>query len=226
MVSAQIKSTVSIRSHSKGDPDKFHFGGTVFVTPDEALAMLHNIWHQPIDEAQPELGCRPIIYLSFGDNDGLSKLRRDSFDFVPSQINTTIAVMDAQVIAAQVSITRDQHAPIDYLLKQFGITLHDRENTGNAAAYTTIVAMLSALRADLYHDPSSNPKGRPGQRGKSSSKPAQDVIQAMMERPTPNPPYGTQTYCHRCGSYEHFFESCEETDLSVLLSDTFPLIFC
>ncbi|KAF1962709.1 hypothetical protein CC80DRAFT_460982 [Byssothecium circinans] len=191
------------------DPDRFHFGSTVFTTQEEARGLLHDVWHQPVDEENAGLGNRPIIYISFGNNDGYATMRRD-LDFDLSSANTTIAVMNAQSIAHQANITRSQDASIDYLLKPFKITPHDPANSGNAAAYITIIVFLSVLRMDLYHQIVENPKGKPGRYGQSKSKPARHVINALMLRPTPAPPFGHQTYCSACGSCEHIRPSCDD----------------
>ncbi|KAF2250389.1 hypothetical protein BU26DRAFT_604555 [Trematosphaeria pertusa] len=193
-----------------GDPDAFHFGTSVFVSHEEALDMLHEIWHQPIDEKNPGLGFRPIICLSFGDNHSLSKTRKD-FDFDPANISTTAAMLDAQVIATQARITSSQYPSIEYLLHQFRILPHDHGNSGNAAAYITMVAFLSALRKEVYES-LQNPRAKPGQSGPSSSKPAQHVINWLMQRPTPAPPFGTTTYCYRCSNWAHVFVQCQEKD--------------
>ncbi|KAF1850253.1 uncharacterized protein K460DRAFT_350331 [Cucurbitaria berberidis CBS 394.84] len=205
-----------IRSHahlpSTGDANAYHFGTTTFVSQEEALHMLHEIWHQPMDEADPDKGLRPIVYMSFGDNDGMGKMRKTAFDFDPSSMSTTVAILDAQNIPVQAKITRSQTAPFEYLLQQFKIQAFDFDNGGNAAMYATVIAILSALRNELYGS-LDNPRAKAGQKGQSSSKSAQSVIQWLMEWPTPAPPIGVSMYCWRCGSAEHSFTECPNSDL-------------
>jgi hypothetical protein len=206
-----------IRSHAhlpspNGDPDAFHFGCSVFVTHEDAMDLLHQIWHQPIDLTNAEKGCRAVICLSYGNNDGLSKIRNVDFDFVPANMRTTIASLDAQNIAVQAKITSKSNATIDYLLSIFKITSFDVDNTGNAATYITVLAFLSVLRFELYRS-ETNPRAKPGQKGVSSLKPAQSVMQWLMERPTPAPPFGVTTYCSRCSSFIHIAVECPNTDL-------------
>ncbi|KAF1832831.1 hypothetical protein BDW02DRAFT_624823 [Decorospora gaudefroyi] len=192
--------------------DPFHFGTTIFVSEEGALDLLHQIWHQPMDDQRPSNGFRPIIYMSFGDNDRVGKARKAAFDFDPTNFTTTIAVLDAQIIPQQTKITRRADATFEYLLQQFKISVFHVENAGNAAMYATIIAFLSALRFDLYAS-LENKVGKPGRKGHSSSKAARSVIQALMEWPTPAPPFGGTVYCWRCGSDAHNFVECPNTDL-------------
>jgi hypothetical protein len=206
-----------IRSHAhlpsnNGDPTAFHFGTTVFVTQEEAMQMLHQIWHQPLNEFQLEGGLRPIICMSYSDNESLAKVRQPIFDFIPPTLGTTVKVLNAQNIAIQAKITSLASASIDYILPIFKITPFDADNGGNAATYSTIIALLSVLRDQIY-GADINPRAKPGQKGMSAVKPAQSVIQWLMERPTPAPPFGTTTYCSRCGSYVHNTVNCSDADI-------------
>ncbi|KAF2022774.1 hypothetical protein EK21DRAFT_95454 [Setomelanomma holmii] len=149
-------------------PDTFHFGTSVFVSHEEALDLLYQVWHQPIDEMNLEKGYRPIICLTFGNNDGLGKVRYTDLNFVPMNMDTTIAVLDAQNIAVQSKITSKADAPIEYILPIFTMTPCDVGNAGNAATYITIIAFISVLRDQLY-GAESNPRAKPGQKGVSAS---------------------------------------------------------
>lgn len=203
-----IRSTAHLDSTASGLPP-FHFGTTVYVTQEEALDMLYAIWHQSIDEADPKAGFRPIVYMAFGDNNSVSMVRRQAFDFHPATMDTTVATLDAQIIPQQAKITRHADVGLEYLLKQFKVDLFDVANSGNAAVYTTLVAVLSALRFDLYTS-SKNVVAKPGRTGQSSTKDAMDVVQGLMDWPTPAPPWGVEVYCWRCGSWEHGFGECED----------------
>jgi len=187
----------------------FHFGHTVYVSPAEALDMLSAIWHQPIDDQHPRQGFRPIVYLSFGDNDSLAKMRRPAFDFDPATVDTTVATLDAQIIPQQAKITRHADASLDYLLLQFRLSGFHLENAGNAAVYVAVAAVLSALRVDLYAS-AKNAAAKPGRSGQSSGKEAGEVVQGLMDWPTPAPPWGVEVYCWRCGSGEHGLGGCED----------------
>ncbi|CAO2647596.1 Nn.00g085180.m01.CDS01 [Neocucurbitaria sp. VM-36] len=205
-----------IRSHAhlpsaSGDPNSYHFGTTIFVSQKEALDMLHEIWHQPMDETDPGKGLRPIVYMSYGDNNGVGRMRKAAFDFDPSSMSTTVAVLDAQSISVQAKITRSQDASLEYLLHQFKISPLDVDNGGNAAMYATVIAILSTLRNELYGSV-DNPRAKAGQKGPSSAKSAQSVMQWLMEWPTPAPPFGIPLYCWRCG-WEHAFTECPNSDL-------------
>ncbi|KAH9879564.1 hypothetical protein IAQ61_001382 [Plenodomus lingam] len=204
-----------IRSHAhlpttNGHAQAFHFGTTVYVTKEEALDLLHQIWHQPSGEAD---GLRPIIYMYFGNNDGLGKMRKAQFDFDPSSLPTTIATLDAQIIPAQAHITRHSDAALEYLMLQFKIKTFHVENAGNAAMYATVVAILASLRQELYAS-AQNPRAQVGQKGMSSSKSASRVMQGLMEGPTPPPPFGVTRYCWRCGSGMHEYVECSAYDLA------------
>jgi hypothetical protein len=205
---------IRIRSHahlpSANGP--FHFGTTVFATHEEAMDLLHQIWHQPIDTERPDKGCRPVIFLSFGNNDALSKIRNTAFDFVPSGIDTTVAVLNVQDIAVQAKITRSNDATIEYLFPIFKATPFHVENAGNAATYITAIAFFSVLRQEIYGS-GENPRARPSMHGLSAAKSAQSVMQWLMERPTPAPPFGVTTYCWRCSSFLHKDFGCPKTDI-------------
>lgn len=206
-----------IRSHSHlpstdGDPNAFYFGTTVFVSQEQAMEMVHQIWHRPVDESTLEDGLRPIICLSYGDNEGDAKVRQPTFDFLPANLPTTVKVLNAQNIAIQAKITGSTGPTIDYILPIFKISPFDAGNGGNAATYSTIIAFLSVLRDQIY-GAEMNPRAKPGQKGMSAAKPAQSVIQWLMERPTPAPPFGVMIYCSKCGSYAHDAASCDTTDI-------------
>jgi hypothetical protein len=194
------------------DPEAFHFGSTVFVTEKEAKDMLDQIWHQPLEDGiGAARGYRPVICLIFGDNDALGKARNVDFDFVPSQVNTTVAVINAQNIAVQARMTSSQDPSIDYILSTFNIRAVDVGNAGNAAMYINTLAFMSVLRDHLYAS-KSNPKARPAQTGQSVSRTAYSVMEELSDRPTHTPPWGVTTYCTRCASYEHVFAECPNTD--------------
>ncbi|KAL1610597.1 hypothetical protein SLS60_002267 [Paraconiothyrium brasiliense] len=194
-----------------GNPDAYHFGTSVFASKDEVVDFLTQIWNQPMDEENVELGLRPVICLQHGNTNGSTALWLD-LGFDPANMDTTIAVLDNQVIAQQSKLTRNPYADLDYLLSQFKIQPDDSDNCGNAATYITISSILSALRKHLYQSP-KNPKSKPGQHGQSASKTAQMVVNELLERPTPSPPVGTEVYCLRCASRDHFFTECPHTDL-------------
>lgn len=191
-------------------PQAFHFGTSVYVTYDEARDLLDQIWTQPMDDSRPDKGFRPIICLSYGDNDALGRVRNTDFDFVPERLDTTIATLNVQDIAVQTKITSRNDATLEYLLPIFKIIPFHAGNAGNAAMYTTVIAFLSALRNDVYQS-EDNPKARPGQKGPSSAKSAMTVLQGLMERPTPPPPFGVLVYCCKCSSYMHLAEQCPNT---------------
>ncbi|KAJ4349501.1 uncharacterized protein N0V89_008117 [Didymosphaeria variabile] len=196
------------------NPDAYHFGTSAFASKDEVVDFLTQIWTQPMDEENLELGLRPVICLQHGNMYELAALWQD-LGFDPAKIGTTIAMLDGQVIAEQSKLTRNPYAELDYLLAQYKIQPKDSGNCGNAAAYITISSMLSALRKHLYQSP-SNPKAKPGKHGQSASKTAQSVVNELMERPTPAPPVGTEVFCIRCVSSDHFFTECPHSDLDGL----------
>lgn len=190
----------------------YHFGTSVYVSKDEAGAFLNDIWTQPLDEGNPELGLRPIICLQQGASSttDLRALVRD-IGFDPAKMGATIAMLDSQVIAGQTRIAPNLSTDIHYLLAQFDISPCKFENCGNIAAYITIVSMLSALRELLYLSPKDG-RFRPSKVGPSASITAQSVVDRLAEYPTPAPPLGQKIYCHRCGDGEHVFADCPNTD--------------
>jgi hypothetical protein len=207
----RIRSHAHLPSANSGPVDAFHFGTSIFATQAEASGLLYQIWHQPLDPSRLEKGYRPVIFLTFGDNDALGKIRNTDFEFVPAKVDTTVAVLNAQDIAVQTLITRSNDATLNYLLPIFKVTPFHTDNAGNAATYTTVIAFLSVLRTEIYGC-GPNPKAKPGQLGASAVKPAQSVMQWLMERPTPAPPFGVTTYCWRCSSFVHRASECPNTD--------------
>lgn len=191
----------------------FDFGTTVYTSKEEAMSMLQDIWNQRMDETKEVAGLRPVIYMTFDNNDSVSKTRRVDFDFDAAAMDTTVAILDAQIIPQQSKITRHTNATFEYLLSQFKISGIQPDNAGNAAMYAAVIAILSALRLEIYSSV-LNKVAKPGRTGQSSSKSAQSVIKSLVERPTPAPPYGVTVYCWRCGSGMHAFVECPNTDIS------------
>ena len=117
-------------------------------------------------------------------------MEEHSIGFNPSMMDTNIATLDGQVIAEQAKIARDSFPTMSSLLSQFDIQPRNVENCGNAVAYVIIIAMLSALKEDLYKSP-DNKEAKPGQFGQSASKTAQAVVDWLIANPTSVPPIGT-----------------------------------
>ena len=204
---------------------RYHFGTSVYASKDEAREFLEQIWNQLLDEQHPELGLRPIILLHHGPvTTPLSGSICQDLGFDPSKMDATIAILDNQVIADQTKITSNRYPEINYILGPFKIAPHDFGNCGNAAAYMTIVSMLATLKQDLYYS-RKNPKSKPGRHGPSESKTTQMVVDWLMERPTPAPPIGQQVYCHRCGSDEHYFVHCPNTDFVCNVCQQSPVLW-
>ncbi|KAF9729622.1 hypothetical protein PMIN01_12486 [Paraphaeosphaeria minitans] len=191
---------------TNNDPNVYRFGTSAYVSKEELVDFLHEIWHQPLDEENPKLGYRPIICLQHGNAHG-HRATWQELGFDPMKMDTNIAMIDSQIIAQQSKLTRNPYAEIEYILDQFNIQPCDSTNCGNAAVYITISSVLCALRKDLYQSP-QNPKSKPGEYGQSASKTAQAVVNKRMERPTPAPPIGTEGYCLRCKSDRHCFAEC------------------
>lgn len=139
----------------------FSFRHHSLRVPEEALFLLQQIWHQPIDEQNEDSGYQPIIYMSFGSNSSISKVRKTAFDFDPFLLDTTVASLDAQITPQQSKIARYADAGFAYLLKQFNVPVYHPDNSGNASMYATIVAILSALHFELYGS-LQNAKAKPG----------------------------------------------------------------
>ncbi|PVH95654.1 hypothetical protein DM02DRAFT_536896 [Periconia macrospinosa] len=192
------------------DPTKFHFGTTAFVDSKEARSLLSQIWYQPMDESNPAAGFRPVICLMAANDKPTTPT--DNVNFNPAAIGTTVAVLDPEIVAVQSAVASFPCLPVDKILEQhFSITANHPDNTGNQAAYLMIMVVLAALRHELYHDPQLNIRDIPGQYGQSSSKPAQDVVNYLMDHESPEPPVGTIVYCPRCASSDHLVMDCPET---------------
>ena len=195
-------------------PHDFYFGTSVFASKEDVKDFLTQIWQQPIDEEKPELGFRPVICLHYSNGSGsmLASMWKE-IEFDPGKMDTTIAMLDGQVIAQQANVTSNQYAEIDYILQQFYVSPHGLGHAGNTAAYVIIAAILSTLRRELYHS-AENVKSKAGRHGQSASVAAQVIINGLMERPTPVPPCGVEVYCYRCGSNAHYFHECPNTDFT------------
>lgn len=61
----RLRENVHIASINS-DPEAYHFGTSVYVSKEEAMDFLHDIWHQPLDEENEDLGYRPVICLQHG----------------------------------------------------------------------------------------------------------------------------------------------------------------
>jgi hypothetical protein len=187
-----------LRPHAHLEPSPtnlttYLFGTTVYVSQEEVLHLLHEIRHQPMYARDAAKGHRPIVYLSFGNNDSIAKPRKPAFDFNPASFPITVATLDAQIIPQQTKLTRHADATLSYLLSLFQLPIFHPNNAGNAAMYATIIAVLSTLRFEVYGG-LENAVAKPGRTGQSSCKSAKDVLQGLMEWPTPAPPVGVEVW--------------------------------
>lgn len=146
-----------------GNPEAFHFGSTVFVNPEEARVALTNILARPSSESPNMI--RPVIFIGHAISSDFEQMVK-TFGIDLLELGSIVKVIDTQDLAKQANIkgSKGPNISLKDLLAHFNITgpnlnLH---TAGNDIAYTMMLAILIALKKELYGDltSSGNPQVR------------------------------------------------------------------
>lgn len=185
-----------------GDPEKFQFGTSKFVTDEEAKQVLINTFVRP----HPTNGTfQPIILVGHAVENEFEQIQR-GFGVDLRSYGTVVKIIDTQLMAKEARIRAPKGANISLhdLLSYFNIKIKNLHTAGNDAAGTLIAAILIALRDGLY--PITNRGLPPTMHGRH----IQDVINRVMaigmecEPPT----WGIERFCSRCDRDNHFRAGC------------------
>lgn len=182
------------RLHCKGKPENNRFGSTRFLTSDEAMNMLTELFTWLIDPNRPELGHCPIIFLGHAIRNE-SEMLDVSIGFNPQSFSNVVATNDTQAIADEVNIRdRDPRISLPILYKHVGFEYCDGHTAVNDAAYTLFAAMLMVMHGFLPEPPT-----------KSTQQVVNEIEQGSKESDCY---YVILKYCTRCGSRKHLRTTC------------------
>jgi hypothetical protein len=196
------------RFQGAGDPEKFHFGTTMFVKMEEAKKVLINTFCRQRANALGQM--QPIILLAH-DAEGKFNHIKEQMNIDVLGLNTVIKVIDTQMLAAQAGISGPKGPTISlaHLVDHFNIKPDNLHTAGNDAGYTMITAVLTSLKNDLYgHLSFAQAFGSPPPTVDGLN--ITQVINKVKKigKSTAPPPWGRLLYCTRCDRSNHLREKC------------------
>jgi hypothetical protein len=188
-----------------GDPEKFHFGKTKFVTMEEVTQVLVNTFVRPREFGGGGLDLQPIILVGHAVENEFENLER-AFGVDLRSYGTIVKVIDTQIMAQDLGIKapRGPFIGLKDLLAHFNMVVPNLHTAGNDAAATLVAAVLLTLKQRIYPDATGPPPAIV--QGRSMS----DVVTSVMEfgMSALAPPWGRQVYCTRCDHDGHFPQYC------------------
>lgn len=197
-----------------GDPEKFHFGTSKFVSEEEAKQVLINTF------VRPRIGdgsLQPIILVGHAVENEFEQIQR-AFGVDLLSYGSIVKVVDTQKMAQQAGIrgTKGPNIGLHDLLAYFNIHINNLHTAGNDAAGTLISAVLIALRNGLY--PVGNRKLPAIVQGRN----VQDVVERVMTigKSLPAPTWGVERYCSRCDRDNHFRAKCFANVMCTICRDS------
>ncbi|KAH9879562.1 hypothetical protein IAQ61_001380 [Plenodomus lingam] len=203
---ARIKSTAHLLNSfvGAGDPEKFHFGTTRFVSMTEAQSIVENTFARP-RQSSDDAQLQPIILIGHAVDNEFEVLER-TFGVDLRSFGTIIKVIDTQEMARNAGIKGPNGPNIGLrdLLAYFNVKVPNLHTAGNDAAGTMIAAVLLGLQSIMYPlkdgPPSANLFGRE----------IQDVVDDVMTlaKSRPAPTWGQPLFCTRCDRDNHSRHSC------------------
>ncbi|KAF2849588.1 hypothetical protein T440DRAFT_130838 [Plenodomus tracheiphilus IPT5] len=187
-----------------GDPEKFHFGKTRFVSMKEAREVVENTFvrsRQSSEDAQ----LQPIILIGHAVDNEFDLIER-AFSVDLRSFGTIIKVIDTQEMAREAGIEGPNGPNIGLrdLLAYFNVRVPNLHTAGNDAAGTMIAAVLLALRKIMY--PSKNGPPATNLFGREIQDVINNVMTVGKSRPAPN--WGQALFCTRCGRDNHVRDNC------------------
>jgi hypothetical protein len=201
---ARVTPHAHLRNNFKnaGDPEKFDFGTSKFVSEDEAEQVLINTFVR----TRPSDGSlQPIILVGHAVENEFQEIQR-AFQVDLRSYGTVVKVIDTQVMAKEANILGPKGPNIGLrdLLAYYNIHIKNLHTAGNDAAGTLFAAVLTALRDGLY--PTRNERLPATVQGRMM----QDVVDRVMAigKELPSPPWGTEVFCSRCDRDNHFRAKC------------------
>ncbi|KAF2030422.1 hypothetical protein EK21DRAFT_65449 [Setomelanomma holmii] len=187
-----------------GDPEKFFFGTTKFVTMEEAKEVISQSFLRP--RVGGDGSFQPIILVGHAVDNEFEHIKK-IFGVDLRSYGTIVKVIDTQVMAKQANIRgpKGPYIGLRDLLEHFHIHIHNLHTAGNDAAGTLIAAVLLAVK-DVIYPGIGNRKPPQQVRG----RPVQSAIQRIMAigKSLPPPSWGSHTFCTRCGRDNHLRQEC------------------
>ncbi|KAF2117338.1 hypothetical protein BDV96DRAFT_518310 [Lophiotrema nucula] len=195
-----------------GNPEDFHFGTTVFVTPDEARHALTNILARPSTESPNML--RPVIFIGHAIGSDFEQMEK-TFGIDLLKLGSIVKVIDTQDLARQVDIygPKGPNISLKDLLAHFNIMGSDinLHTAGNDVAYTMMLAILIALKKELYGSLTSSDNPQFNVHGRTIFQ----VVEAVkaLGQANPAPMWGEALFCTRCDRNNHLRTHCFARDV-------------
>ncbi|KAI8931613.1 hypothetical protein NX059_011265 [Plenodomus lindquistii] len=190
--------------HGAGDPEKFHFGKTRFVSMTEARDIVENTFVRA-RQASEDKQLQPIILIGHAVDNEFELIER-AFGVDLRSFGTIIRVIDTQEMAREAGIEGPNGPNIGLrdLLAYFNIKIPNLHTAGNDAAGTMIAAVLLALREIMYPNKDAPPVAN------LFGREIQDVINGVMSlaKSRPAPLWGQESFCTRCGRDNHTRDKC------------------
>lgn len=182
---------------SKG-PEGNRFGGSRFVTFNEAREILHDIMVQPIIGINELEGFnRPVIMLGHSLKNDRRHFKGKDLAFDVDTLGTVIREIDTQQITVDCKYWHNNTDPIGLpaLVNKLEFQHTDAHTAANDAARTLMCAILMAV---------------PKKARQNCRHSVQEVARAVEKYSQDNfkPLGGTPEYCCRCGSANHLAKAC------------------
>ncbi|KAF2009662.1 hypothetical protein BU24DRAFT_329335, partial [Aaosphaeria arxii CBS 175.79] len=130
-----------------GDPERFHYGKTVFLTTEETRQALYKAFTQKGERGT----LRPIIFIGHDTSGDFVKIKEDlGVDIM--QFGSVVKIIDTQQMASEMGImgTKGPKISLKELAQYFLIDPVDLHQAGNDIANIMFVAVLMSLRDELY----------------------------------------------------------------------------
>lgn len=197
------KSHLPTTNKQSRGPEGNRFGGTRFVTFNDARKVLRKILVQPITQVIALQGFnRPVVIMGHSGKHDREHLNGKDLAFDTETLGTVVRNIDTQQIAEDCKYWLHPTDPIGLvpLVSKLGFEHTDPHTAANDAARTLMCAILMAIPK----------KARQGCR-RSTQDVARDLetyTQVMFE-----PLGGTEEYCSKCGSTSHMAKACTEDGL-------------
>jgi hypothetical protein len=187
-----------------GDPEKFHFGTSKFVTMHEAHGILKNTFLRPSIITND---FRPIILLVHGAENKINHVK-EKMNIDIFKLGTVVKVVDTQKLAKEANIGDHKNIKLQKLVNYFHLQPDNLHTAGNAAGYTMIMAILTALKNELYPYMATSPHPFPP-RFVQGVDIRMVINHVMVISKSVAPPWGKALYCTRCGLLNHLRAQCK-----------------
>lgn len=178
------------RTFSPGNPDKYDFGTSEWVTIDEAKKAMDHLLNVP---------GRDVVVIFHDDRNDKRNIAH-CLKIAVSSYGTVYGTLDTQTL----DDPRDR-VKLSTLVSMYGMSASHLHNAGNDAAYTFFVAIRQALEFACLDSSFDGP-------------PAPDDVIASVQRlahrkaQSCRPLFGVRKFCKRCLKARHNEEECRLPD--------------